>query len=173
MGQLVLISGSNGSGKSRYAEKLISRTAGERYYLATMKPQTEENRLRIEKHRRQREGLGFSTFELPWGLEEAAVSPEGVVLLEDVSNLLGNILFERGGSREEALSEILALRDRCCLLVAVTISGLREKGYEGETASYIHGLNHLNQRLSELAEGVVTMREGQPVWEKGDIHGLF
>ena len=32
-----------------------------------------------------------------------------------------------------------------------------------KTASYIHGLNHLNKRLAELADVVVTMEDGQPV----------
>lgn len=173
MGKLILICGSNGSGKSRYAESLISRTTGERYYIATMQPQTQENRRRIEKHRLQREGLHFHTLELPWKIADATVSPTSVVLLEDVSNLLGNILFAKGGSKEEALGEILALKERCRLLVAVSISGLCPDGYDGETASYIHGLNHLNKRLAELADVVVTMEDGQPVCEKGDTYALL
>lgn len=172
MGKLVLICGANSSGKSRYAESLISRTTGERYYIATMQPQTQENHRRIEKHRLQRAGLHFQTLELPWKIADATVSPTGVVLLEDVSNLLGNILFAKGGSGEEAFEDILALKERCRLLVAVSISGLRADGYDGETASYIRGLNRLNERLAELADVVVTMRDGQPACEKGDVYAI-
>ena len=43
MGKLILISGPNGSGKSRYAESLFASAPPERYYIATMVPQTEEN----------------------------------------------------------------------------------------------------------------------------------
>lgn len=173
MGKLILICGSNGSGKSRYAETLISRTTGERYYIATMQPQTQENHRRIEKHRLQREGLHFHTLELPWKIGDATVSPTSVVLLEDVSNLLGNILFAKGGRMEEAFEDILALKERCRLLVAVSISGLCPDGYDGETASYIRGLNDLNERLADLADVVVTMQDGQPVCEKGDLYGIL
>ena len=34
MGTLIMISGANGSGKSRYAERIVARTTGERYYIA-------------------------------------------------------------------------------------------------------------------------------------------
>ena len=95
------------------------------------------------------------------------------MLLEDVSNLLGNILLAKGGSREEALAEILALKDRCRMLVAVSISGLHADGYDAETASYICGLNDLNERLAQLADAVVSMQDGQPVWEKGDLNALL
>ena len=88
MAVLVLISGSNNSGKSVYAEQLIARTSGSRYYIATMRPCTEDNHRRIEKHRAQRKGLGFETLECPCQIGDAPISADGVVLLEDVSNLL-------------------------------------------------------------------------------------
>lgn len=173
MGKLIFICGPNGSGKSRYAESLISNTTGERYYIATMQPQTPENHRRIEKHRLQRKGLLFHTLELPWKIADAPVSSTSVVLLEDVSNLLGNIQFVKGGRLEDALVEILALKERCRLLVAVSISGLCGDGYDRETASYIRGLNHLNERLAVLADVFVTMQGGQPVCEKGDMYGIL
>ena len=61
MGALILVAGANGSGKSLFAEELVEKTWGDRYYIATMAPQTEENFQRVEKHRRQREHLAFGT----------------------------------------------------------------------------------------------------------------
>ena len=90
MGTLIMISGANGSGKSRYAERIVARTAGERYYIATMRPCSEENLQRIEKHREQRKDLQFTTLECPYQVGAAAVERDGVVLLEDVSNLLAD-----------------------------------------------------------------------------------
>ncbi len=167
MGKLILISGPNGSGKSRFAEALVSRTAGPRYYIATMEPQTEENRRRVEKHRAQRAGLGFTTLELPWGVGEAAVDRQSVVLLEDVSNLLGNLMFRRGEDGEAAYGEIRALSRRCALLVAVTISGLNAGDYTGETAGYIHALNALNGRLFRYAQAAAELENGVPRWRRG------
>ena len=70
MGQLIVVFGTNRSGKSAYAEKLASRISRERYYLATMIPVNEENRQQVEKHRRQREAYHFHTLEtlMLWGM---------------------------------------------------------------------------------------------------------
>ena len=41
-----------------------------------------------------------------------------VVLLEDVSNLLANAMFEKGGSSDSVFRDICALADRCRIFVA-------------------------------------------------------
>lgn len=173
MGRMVLISGGNGSGKSRYAETLVSRTTGPRHYIATMQPQTEDNFRRVKKHIAQREGLNFTTWELPLHIDQAEIQPNGVVLLEDVSNLLGNTIFSQAGNREDVLEKIVALRNQCSLLIAVTIGGLSSKAYQGETAAYIEDLNSLNESLFALADAAATMVSGSPVWEKGNEDGIF
>ena len=165
---LVLISGPNSSGKSLFAEGLISRTGGDRFYIATMVPQTEDNRRRIEKHRAQRQGLHFTTLELPYGVGSAPVTPGSAVLLEDVSNLMANAFFDRGRGPEDVLRDILALSRRCSLLVAVTISGLSADGYDGETADYIAALTSLNQALLREADLAAEMRDGNPDYRKGN-----
>ena len=179
---LILISGSNGSGKSLFAEEFISQTEGKRIYIATMKPQTADNfsriekhrkqreHLCIEKHRRQREHLHFDTLELPYAVASAAVDGDSVVLLEDVSNLFANAYFEKNGTVDSVLADILQLKSRCKTLVAVTISGLQNEGYDEETAAYINGLNNLNQHLFDLSDLAFTMEKGQPVCQKGEHH---
>ena len=124
MGKVILISGSNGSGKSRFAEELVGKTVGTRYYIATMVSQSEDNECRIEKHKRQREGLGFVTLEVPWQVSAVQVEPNSVVLLEDMTNLLGNTVFAHGGCGEDVYRDICALADKCRLLIVVTISGM-------------------------------------------------
>ena len=181
MGTLIMISGANGSGKSRYAERIVARTTGERYYIATMRPCSEENLQRIEKHREQRKDLQFTTLECPYQVGAAEVERDGVVLLEDVSNLLANAMFERGGDEASVYADIEALCSRCRLLVAVPITGLydgvslpdRADGYDGETAAYIRALNGLNQRLHDRAAAAVTMKDGTPFAEKGDLDEII
>lgn len=163
---MILISGANGSGKSAFAESLVTELPGKRYYIATMVAQTKENHARIKKHRSQRSGLGFQTLELPWQLEKAEVDADALVLLEDVSNLLGNGLFSHGGTREQALERILDLHKRCGVLVCVTIGGLSEKGYSGETAAYIRDLQWLNDRLLEEADEAYEMGKDGAKWIK-------
>lgn len=172
MAILVLISGSNSSGKSLYAEQLIAQTKGERYYIATMLPYTEDNHRRIEKHRAQRQGLGFQTLECPCQVGNVSVAAGSVVLLEDVSNLLANAVFEKGGNADRVFQDICSLLHRCRILVAVTISGLQEEGYDPETAAYISGLNEINQRLFECADIAITMQDSIPIYQKGDTHDL-
>ena len=173
MGRLILVSGANDSGKSRWAERYLSGYPGEKYYIATMVPETEETRRRIEKHRRQRAGLGFHTLELPEDVENAPVSPNSAVLLEDVSNLLGNARFQSGKGWEAVGAALIALRARTALLCAVTISGLTEEGYEGETAEYIRELNLLNAFLTAASDSAVSMENGDPQVVKGEPYALF
>lgn len=174
MGTFVLVSGTNNSGKSRFAEQLIAQTKGPRYYIATMQPCTEENFQRIEKHRLQRRELGFQTMECPGQIGDVPLAPEGVVLLEDVSNLLANAIFACDRDAESVFQDICRLQNRCRLLVAVTIAGLEENACnDPATVAYIRELNTLNQRLLARAEGAVTMRNQQPILQKGEIYALL
>ncbi len=169
---LILVTGENGSGKSVYAEKLACRAGGARCYIATMIPHGAEGAARVKKHLRQREGMGFLTLELPYVVGEAAIPPDAAVLLEDVSNLLGNRMFERGGTASEVIADIIALQKRCRILVAVTISGLDASAYDEETRAYIEALNVLNAALFSLADTVVEMRNGVPQLKKGEEDAL-
>ena len=157
---MVLISGKNDSGKSICAEQLVAQIDAPRYYIATMVAENEENLRRIEKHRHQRANLGFRTIEEPWKIGTAPVSADSVVLLEDASNLLANGIFSYGGTKEQALEEILQLEKRCMTLFVVTISGLSTAGYEGETAAYIRNLQWLNEKLLDHASEAIQMRNG-------------
>lgn len=173
MGTLILISGANSSGKSAFAEQLIGKTQGERYYIATMIPHTKDNYLRIEKHRHQRERLDFHTLELPYQVGEACVTADSTALLEDVSNLLANNIFEKGNSADSVFQDICKLTKRCRRVVAVTISGLDGSGYDEETAAYIDSLNKLNKKLFDIAAAAITMQDKAPVYQKGEIHDVF
>ena len=173
MGTLIMISGANGSGKSRYAERIVARTTGERYYIATMRPCSEENLQRIEKHREQRKDLQFTTLECPYQVGAAAVERDGVVLLEDVSNLLANAMFERGGDEASVYADIEALCSRCRLLVAVTITGLRADGYDLNEIAVKLVHNGLNQRRDDRAAAAVAMKDGAPFAEKGDLDEII
>lgn len=96
----------------------------------------------------------------------APVSSDGVVLLEDVSNLLANTMFEKGGSSDSVFRDICALADRCRIFLIVTIAGLKDDGYDEETAAYINGLNDINRKLFEKASIAISMQDGTPVYQK-------
>ena len=173
MGNLIFVSGPNGSGKSLFAESLVAQTQGPRYYIATMDAATEENRLRIEKHRKQRAHLGFETLERSNCVGRDTFPEGSVVLLEDVSNLLSNVLFAEGGTMEAVFADFCNLLQNCSLLIAVTIADLDEAAYDGETAAYIRSLNTLNRKLFDMAQTAFTMEGGKPILKKGGVPICF
>ena len=70
---IYLVTGGSGSGKSAYAESLLSEFENirSRYYIATMQVYGEEGKKRVERHRRLRAGKGFITSEQTVQIEQA------------------------------------------------------------------------------------------------------
>ena len=116
-----------------------------------MVPQNEENDRRIEKHKRQRDGKGFTTIEEPWNIHEIEISADSVVLLEDASNLLANGIFIHHSNADESFRRILALANRCKKLIIVSIGGMTSGEFDEETNNYIDQINHLNEMLTNSA----------------------
>ncbi len=173
MGKLIIVSGKNDSGKSLFAESIVSKRLGKRYYIATMIPKTEENLKRIKKHKKQRQNLNFTTLEAPYSLAESTIDKDAVVLIEDVSNLLANNIFEKGKGADEVFCDILNLAEKCSFTVAVTISELEASGWDEETSMYINSLNELNEKLKKEASVCITMADGKPVYEKGEGYDIY
>lgn len=166
---MILISGENGSGKSAYAEKLTAGLGGRRFYIATMQPSGTDGAARVQKHRQQREGLGFVTLELPYSVANAAIAKPSVVLLEDVSNLLANAMFEKRMDERAVYRDIIALSKRCKMLVAVTISEFEPGDYGKETQGYIAALHRLNDMLYTAADTALIMQDGTAELQKGRL----
>lgn len=154
---LTFVIGPNNSGKSAYAESIIAGLKStKRYYIATMIPYGEEGQARVKKHLKMRENLGMETLEDPY-LEKADIIEAGAdVLLEDISNLVANRLFERGLKACETISkEIKALNSKTSNLVIVSIGGIVAEGYDEETLRYINMLNQINEELQGFADKVI------------------
>lgn len=170
---LVLITGGSGSGKSAYAEdRVLSLGEGPRVYVATMFPFDRESEQRIRRHQKMREGKGFETIERYTDLKTLRVPKDSVVLLECMSNLTANEMFQENGARERTVSEILegvkALRKQARHLVIVTNEIFSEAAvYEGETEVYQKYLGSVNAALAAEADEVVEVVYGIPVYHKG------
>ena len=171
---MLLILGKNSSGKSLYAEELMSALPGPLYYVATLLPRGEENARRIRRHREQRAGRGFITLERPMELGALRFAPHSAVLLEDISNLLANYMFEARDPDPvgRTLGDVAALQSKCRYLAVVSIHGLDPALYEGETRDYILRMEEANRALLALCERAVEMRNGKPETVKGEGHGL-
>ena len=176
-----LVTGGSGSGKSAYAEKLVTEQykGDSKYYIATMRVYDEEGKARIERHRQMRSGKGFTTIEQPVCIEEALtkiVKWEGkqcVALVECMSNLAANEIFQEEEIRpyaavERILKGIKTLSKHFHGLVIVT-NNVFEDGieYDAGTQEYLKALGQINEGLASMADRVTEVVVGIPVPLKG------
>lgn len=172
---LLLITGGSASGKSEYAEKLLCEAAADnRVYLATMRPLDAESAARVAKHRLARAGRGFATIERCTALGALSLPPCGGILLECLSNLAANELFDPDGAGENAASAILRGVDRLCAAaptVAIVTNEIFSDGvsYDAETMRYIALLGGLNRALAGRADRVIEVVCGIPIFHKGGV----
>ncbi|MCR4738790.1 MAG: bifunctional adenosylcobinamide kinase/adenosylcobinamide-phosphate guanylyltransferase [Lachnospiraceae bacterium] len=176
-----LVIGQANSGKSALAEELAVGTGDRhRIYLATMKVCDEEGEKRVRRHRESREGKGFITIEkesdIPEILKDIAEPEDTTVLLECVSNLVGNEMHkdrkkqnpgENGmyNDDKEIFADRIAedigkLSDNVHNLIIVTNEYPCEEGYDDETRMYVELLNMVNDRLMAKADRIYDLRKG-------------
>lgn len=180
-----VVIGGSGSGKSQYGEKRIEKARGNMpgYYIATMRVFGEEERQRVAKHRQQRKGMDFYTIEQEKNLAEVVnkmKQGKGAALLECVPNLVANELFDlpeeairdekRTAERtKRILSEIACLNEACTHFVVIT-GNVFEDGirYDEMTKNYMQCLSQVNAGLGAMADTVVEVVAGIPIWLKGE-----
>lgn len=171
---MILVTGGSGSGKSDYAEAMLRKNVPKRpcYYLATMQPFGREGKRRIRRHRKMRKNRNFITVEQYQRIEEAEFPMKSDLLLECMSNLTANEYFS-GKEQSEAevceriITGINEIKKRARHLVIVT-NEVSSDGvsYDSVTCSYIRCLNQINQKLAEMADGVVEVVYSVPLWIK-------
>ena len=169
---LTIVTGGSGSGKSAFAEdKVLSFGEAQRIYIATMHPFDEESHKRIERHRKMRAGKGFETIECYTGLKDVKLPADCVVLLECMSNLVANEMFEEQGAHEQTVSEITAGVDNLIRQAAHVVIVTNEifsdaVVFDGEMDSYLEYLGKINQAIAKRADEVVEVVYGIPVYYK-------
>ena len=193
---ITLVTGGSGSGKSAYAESLLSSCEGIRYYIATMQIYDAEGEKKVGRHRKLRAGKGFLTIESPINVgkiqfacagkaeqaqyrQEAERKVQGSsekksALLECMSNLTANEMFTKDGMKseeevvEKIVSEIQTLSQKLDNLVIVT-NNVFEDGviYDAGTMEYLRALGRINAALARLADRVAEVVVGIPVELKG------
>lgn len=170
---LILVSGGSASGKSEFAEGLVTASGlDRRVYLATMKVWDAESVRRVERHRAMRRGKGFDTLECPENLAGVALPSGCAALLEDLSNLTANEFFgEQGrqGAFERVLAGVCRAAAQSGLLVVVT-NELFSDGmdYDPDTLAYLDTLARLNRAIAARAHRVYEVVCGLPIAWKGE-----
>lgn len=164
-----IVTGGSGSGKSAFAEEQIVNLQGDtRIYIATMYPFDEESRRRVERHRRMRAGKRFETVECYTHLENLKIPKGADVLLECMSNLTANEMYQEGGAGgntyEAVCRGIDALAAQAANLVVVTNEVFSDGiAYDPETERYLKYLGSVNQYLARIADRVTEVVYGIPV----------
>lgn len=175
----MLVIGGAASGKSAFAESCSTGWGDRSLYVATMEPLCEEADARIERHRAQRAGAGFVTFECPRDLAHADVGAYPAALLDDIGNLVANELFApsdpdtRAGGEDAVCERVFAgverVRAACGRVVAVTCDVAADGiAYDDATDAWLRSLARINARLAATADCVVEVVCGIPLWIKGD-----
>lgn len=161
-GQLILVIGGSGSGKSAFAEELVRKLPdANRYYLATMQVYGEEGKQKVKRHQELRRGKSFITIEQPKdiGLAKAMIKEQdSVVLLECMSNLVANEMFleyENKRAKEvvdKIWSDLMELLEQVNTLVVVSNNVFEDgNSYDPTTVEYMRALGWINQKLTEYA----------------------
>lgn len=168
---LSLVIGGARSGKSGFAEGLVTRTGRPRRYIATAEAWDDEMRARIAQHQRERGG-NWTTVEAPLDLATAlaqAVRDE-VVLVDCATLWLTNHLL----ADHDLPAETTCLLDALAASPAPIVIVSNETGWgivpENALARRFRDeQGRLNQRLAAAADLVVTVIAGLPLVLKGAL----
>ncbi|WP_315837118.1 bifunctional adenosylcobinamide kinase/adenosylcobinamide-phosphate guanylyltransferase [Bradyrhizobium prioriisuperbiae] len=163
-----LVLGGARSGKSSFAEKLITDSGLSKIYLATATADDDEMRERIERHRAQR-GEGWRTIEAPLDLVEtlAREGRDGVVLVDCLTLWLSNLMHAgRDAAREsQRLATWLTVSPGPVVLVSNEVGlGLVPETPLGR--SFRDAQGRLNQIIAAAVPDVAFVAAGLPLWLK-------
>jgi adenosylcobinamide kinase/adenosylcobinamide-phosphate guanylyltransferase len=168
--KLTFVLGGARSGKSRFAERLMTAMPPPWIYVATAEPLDDEMAERIAAHRSRR-GASWRTIEAPRNLAAALATSDHKPLLVDCLTLwLSNLLL----AEADIEAEIARLEAALAAVTAPTVLVANEVGYGivpdyplGRRFRDLQGL--LNQRIAALADRVVLVVAGLPLAIKGTL----
>lgn len=176
----VFISGGCKNGKSFYAQRLARKQADESgrplYYIATMIPHDSEDRARIRRHLAERDGWGFTTLECGRNLlsllQDPQVDPSGVFLLDSVTALLSNEMFDEEGHYDPEAAK--RVRDQLLTFAAGTGSTVFVSDYiysdacdyDTTVEAYRRGLADADRALAAACDRVIEISGGmEEIWK--------
>jgi adenosylcobinamide kinase/adenosylcobinamide-phosphate guanylyltransferase len=168
-GGVTLVLGGARSGKSRYAESLVTARPQPWVYIATAEARDDEMVARIAAHQARR-AEGWQTIEAPHELPEALrTAPQSAAVLVDCLTLwLSNVMHAKFDIDDITLKLEEALHARTGLTVLVSNEvGLGIVPDNALARSFRDAQGLLNQRLGAIASRVVFMVAGLPLTVKG------
>lgn len=168
---LTLILGGAASGKSAYAESLVTATGRTRIYLATAEAHDAEMIEKLEIHRKRR-GPEWRTVEAPRDLRPALAAAEAteVVLLDCATMWLSNHLLA-DSDLTQAEADLLDALAVCAAPVVVVTNevGLSVVPDNALARRFQSAQGRLNQSLAARADVVINVVAGLPQALKGQV----
>ena len=168
---LTLILGGAASGKSAFAERLVSDSGRARIYLATAQAFDDEMQAKLTLHRRTR-GPGWRTIETPLDLAPALRQASGqeAVLLDCITMWLSNHLLA-DHDLDMAQQTLFAALDTCAAPIVIVSNevGLSIVPENALARRFREAQGRLNQRLAARADLVVNVISGLPQVLKGHL----
>jgi adenosylcobinamide kinase / adenosylcobinamide-phosphate guanylyltransferase len=169
--KITLITGGARSGKSRFAESLITALPPPWTYVATAEAGDAEMAARIAEHRKRR-GASWAIVEIPHELAGAfsRIDEAAPVLVDCLTFWLSNRLLAGADLEKETenLASVLARRSGPLVLVTNEVgSGIVPDNALARRFRDAQG--RLNQRMAVLADRVVLVVAGLPLVLKGAL----
>jgi adenosylcobinamide kinase / adenosylcobinamide-phosphate guanylyltransferase len=161
-----LVLGGARSGKSAFAERLVSDSGLARVYVATATAGDDEMRARIARHRTQRAD-GWRTVEEPLALTDCLAreaAPERAILVDCLTLWLSNLMH--AGQDDEAEARKLAAWLPQATGPVVLVSNEVGLGLVPETPlgrRFRDAQGRLNQRIAAVVASVVFIAAGLPL----------
>jgi len=161
--RIILVTGGQRSGKSRYAQKLALSLTGNPVYLATSAVWDEEHRSRIERHKRDR-GAEWTNIEELKDIQMVNVHHR-VVVIDCVTLWSTNFFHESNGDIESSLAAITERFDTFTTQDATFIFVTNELGLGGTSNNDLQRrftdlLGWVNQYIASRSDEVVLMVSG-------------
>lgn len=175
---LIVITGGAASGKSEVAENISLRLGGKKLYVATMKPFGNEALERVERHKKLRLNKGFDTYEKFVSLFECDLTGYDTTLIECMSNLLANELFDdfgAGGNYFESITKGVLRMNSLFTNVVIVTNKIFSDGikYDEATEKYMKALGKVNCFLASKSDifievicSIPTILKGEPLYNE-------
>lgn len=169
MKKIILITGGQRSGKSRYAQDLALSLSSNPVYLATSRVWDEEHRKRIERHKSER-GSEWINIE-----EEKELSKNNlvgkVILIDCVTLWATNFFFDLQSDTEKALDALKVEFDKftqqdATFIFVTNEIGMGEMSQNDVQRRFADLQGWLNQYIAERADQVLLMVSGIPLTVK-------
>lgn len=174
----IFLCGGCKNGKSSLAQELAVKLSqgGKRYYVATMIAGDGEDRARIQKHRKDRAGMGFETLEIGRGIAACLGedADKATYLIDSVTALLANEMFQGkridNGAVErctQGLLEVLAHSGNCVIASDYLFS--EAVHFDVLTEQYRRALGAIHRTLANACDTVAELCADTVTIHKGEL----